>query len=431
MPICYTNLVIIFLLFLFLLFSKNTFASEPTITDFWNQKAEFKYSFSLTEANVGWTSGFDAGVHVEIVGSDWFLFTRHVLWGEAHPDCSQEKMYTEIRKSSDQGKTWSQPIPAISNTPNSPWECAATDGDAFYNSAENRWDYLFQCLGKDGKWSGCHATRNGSDPYGSFTPDPNNPVIIPGEIWSKICTNPDSDCYKLAHYPTWPIFDEGTFDIFDYQNNYYYVSFHGTDGIRGYRGVAKTKDFNSWETINHDAILDLNDAKSFNTPWDSQGPIGFGAGTIIKDQNYYYIASEAADKSLACTQGQNWVIGLFRTSDITSTNWEKLPAGNPFFTKDSFPDVNPSNLPCYPEYTRIFTTASGKTFLHVGRPSFDPTKNGIYFYELKFKPNNLSGDYNNDGKVDLADFSIWKTKYLAGQMTLVEFSTWKAGYLSN
>ena len=39
------------------------------------------------------------------------------------------------------------------------------------------------------------------------------------------------------------------------------------------------------------------------------------------------------------------------------------------------------------------------------------------------------GDYNNDNKVDLADFAIWKTKYLAGQATLVDFVTWKNAYL--
>ncbi len=41
-----------------------------------------------------------------------------------------------------------------------------------------------------------------------------------------------------------------------------------------------------------------------------------------------------------------------------------------------------------------------------------------------------SADFNTDGKVDLVDFSMWKSKYLSGQATLVDFTVWKAAYLS-
>ena len=42
---------------------------------------------------------------------------------------------------------------------------------------------------------------------------------------------------------------------------------------------------------------------------------------------------------------------------------------------------------------------------------------------------NMSGDYDGDRDVDLADFERWKTKYLAGNLTLVEFGVWKKEYL--
>jgi hypothetical protein len=42
-----------------------------------------------------------------------------------------------------------------------------------------------------------------------------------------------------------------------------------------------------------------------------------------------------------------------------------------------------------------------------------------------------AGDINNDGSVDLSDFSLWKEKYLKGEATLVDFGIWKKGYLGN
>lgn len=282
------------------------YAAMPNLSDYWNGKATFKFISKLTQENIHWPAGFDAGVHIEVVGNTWYLFTRKVDWGNKPSYCPNvnETMHIEVRKSTDEGKTWSNPTDAVTNTPNTQWECAATDGDAFYNSTENRWHYLFQCLDRKGAWSGCHATRDGSDPFGVFSPTSNNPVINPGEIWSKICDSPTKECFLLSqNAPLHKVVDEGTFDIFDYQYGYYFVDFHGFDGVNGYRGLAKTPDFQSWEVVAPDSILNRKDAQSFTTSWDSNGPIGFGAGRIKKDQGYYYLVSETADKNLGCTPG--------------------------------------------------------------------------------------------------------------------------------
>jgi len=174
---------------------------------------------------------------------------------------------------------------------------------------------------------------------------------------------------------------EGTFDIFDYQDGYYFVDFHGFDGVHGFRGLAKTRDFQSWDIVAPDSILDRNDALSFTTSWEQKGPIGFGVGRIIKNQGYYYLISEAADKSLACTPGQHWVWGMFRTKVLIATTWEHL-ANNPFFTVQNFPDQDPQPLPCNPAYAGIFTSQTGRVYLHFSRPSSNPKFDGIYLYEL-------------------------------------------------
>lgn len=404
-------------LILWLLMGRSVLALEPTVTDFWNGKAEFDFSFKLTETNMGLLTGSEGGVHIEVMDNNWYLFTRKVNWDDKPVYCGgKETMTTEVRKSTDFGKTWNIPITVV------PSECAATDGDAYYNSSENRWHYLYQCLGRSGGWSGCHATRDGSDPYGQFVPDSNNPVINSGEIWSKICDTMTDDCKKISNGD---VIDEGTFDIFDFKDGEYYVDFHGYDGKNGYRGIAKTEDFNNWTLVANDSTLDSNDAKTFMTNWDANGPIGFGAGTVLKDGEYYYLASEATDKNLVCTSGQNWVVGMFRSSNLESTSWEKLPKGNPFFTVDNFPKKDTNQLPCYPAYTRLFRGNNGKTYLHTSMTSFDKSLNGIYFYELHF-----IGDNDGNGVVDLLDFEVWKEKYLAGNSTLVEFEIWKSAYLN-
>jgi hypothetical protein len=40
------------------------------------------------------------------------------------------------------------------------------------------------------------------------------------------------------------------------------------------------------------------------------------------------------------------------------------------------------------------------------------------------------GDYNNDAKVDISDFMIWKDRYNLGQMTFGDFLVWKTAYLA-
>lgn len=390
-------------LILFLLFPSSTFAAFPTFTDYWNGKAKLKFEYKLTQENTNWPAGFDAGVHIETSGNNLYLFARKVDWNNKPDYCPfvNETMHTTVSKSADNGKTWSSPIDVITNTPNTPWECAATDGDAFYNSVENKWHYLFQCLARDGHWSGCHATRNGSDPFGEFISDINNPVITSGEIWSKICTSSPKDCASLSqNTPVGKIIDEGTFDIFDYQSGNYFIDLHGYDGIHGYRGIAKTIDFQNWEPVS--LALTKNDALNFSTVWDANGPIGFGAGKIVKDQGYYYQLSEAADKNLACAAGQQWVWGMFRSQNLSTTTWQQIPT-NPFFTLADFPNPDPTPLPCNPAYMGTFTANYGKTYLHASRPSYDPKFSGIYFYSLVPK---LAGDINLNGRVDIFDYNI-------------------------
>lgn len=366
----------------FVVFPATVYASEPTLADYWENRATFTYYKQIVQDNNKWWASFYGGSHVEVRGSTWYLFSRRIDWDNKPEYCRENLMYTEVRKSTDQGGSWSAPAQLLRNEIGTPSECSATDGDAWYNETEKRWHYIYQCQDRTGKWKGCHATRDGEDPYGTFVPDTQNPVVEPGELWSKICNSPADDCVALAQGSL--VNDEGTFDIFDYQDGYYFVSFHGWDGVRGYRGVAKTTDFREWSLVASDSVLDLRDAQQFQTSWDQGGPIGFGSGRIVKENGYYYLISEAADKNLMCQPGQQWVWGMFRTDNAANTTWSQLPKGNPFFTQNDFPSPSPTSGYCSPGYVGLFKSGE-TTYLNAGA-ALHRGVDRILFYKLVWKP---------------------------------------------
>jgi len=369
-----------------------SFGQEKVVTleDYWNQKAKWQLVRKLDLASTGWGYGYGAGAHVEIVDGIWYLFSRKVNWGDKPNYCPflNETLGTEVRKSLDKGKTWSQPINIIVPQEGKPWECAATDGDAYYDVTQNKWHYLFQCLSRNGVWNGCHLEKSGSNPMDLFTETHANPVIPARALWGRICDNPSDDCVKIPGGVN-RVYDEGTYNIFRYDGGYYFVSFHGFDGTRGYRGIAKTADFINWiagdenQGVPKDAVLDLYDTAGWRESWNSGGSIGFGAGSILFDDGYYYQISEAADINLGCTDGQNWDWGIFRSTSLTNTSWEQFPAGNPIIYSSKYPERNGKPIGCNPAYARIFKDPlTQRIYLHYTRESLDPNYSGIYFYEL-------------------------------------------------
>lgn len=369
----------------------------PTLDDYWNGTARWELARTYSLAGTGWPYGYGAGTHVEIAGNTWYLFSRKQH--DVTPGCAAlgATMGTEVRASTDQGATWSLPFEIIPPTPGTPWECAATDGDAYHDTATGTWHYLFQCLSPGSAWQGCHATRVAADPRGPFVAGAVNPVITPGSLWSKICDKPTDECVSMASPGS--VADEGTFDIFHSDPPWIYVGFHGYDGKHGYRGIAKTTDFVTWvagdpaQGVPSDAMLDSKDADGWREAWQG-GNIGIGAGSIVREGANYYSLNEAGDISLGCIPGQNWDLGLFRSTSLTATHWNPLPAGNPILYSGKAPELNGQSQPCNPAYGKLFKDpASGTTYLHYTRLSTDPAHDGIFLLRLVPRDNLLdNGD---------------------------------------
>src|SRR5262249_38397015 len=149
------------------------------------------------------------------------------------------------------------------------------------------------------------------DPMGAFTAVTANPVIQNDQLWNQICNSVTDDCSSIPG-GIGRVFDEGTFDIFQFDGTYYWVTFHGisavagTSNIRGYRGMAKTTDFVNWiagnatQGLPTDAIFDRNDSAGWREAWANNDPMGSGAAKIIKEGNYYYEIIEAFDAPGYC-----------------------------------------------------------------------------------------------------------------------------------
>jgi hypothetical protein len=359
-----------------------------TMADYWAGNARWEFVNKRTFNDPAWQ--FDSST-VTAVGNDWYLYSRTISANAACPGGVQ--LGTQVRKSSNQGASWTSPVTALTPVPGTASACAATDGDAFYDSVNNKWRYLYQCLATDGVWRGCYAERAGSDPLGAFTPVAQNPVIQPRSLWSQICNTSSDDCVAQAGGVINNVHDEGTFNIFRFDGTHFWISFHGYDGTRGYRGIAKTRDFltycaggsncGSGDATPADAIADKNDASSWREGWQAGGPIGAGHGHILQEGGYYYALIEIADMNLGCTAGQNWDFGLFRSSSLASTTWQQFPLGNPVIYSSKQVETGSTSLPCNLQYAQIYKdTATGYFYLKYHRDSTDWNYRGSYFYRL-------------------------------------------------
>lgn len=376
-----------------------------TLGEYWNGTADWQFVRKHTAATTG-VNGFYDGTSINVMpDGTWYLFSRRVAYDSS---CVGQALDTVIRKSTNKGATWSDPVVAVAHTPGTPWECMATDGSAFYNPAENKWHFLFQCL-SGGVFKGCELSRAGSDPMGAFTISPSggNPVIDQGELWTQICNTAADHCSILAGGPG-RVSDEGTYNIFEFDGTYYWVAFHGFYNPLGFRGIAKTADFQTWiagdsaQGVPSDAIHDVYDAQGWRETWGTGGNIGFGAGSMIQEGGYYYDLTEAADLNLGCVEGQRWDLGLLRSTSLTNTSWAQVPRGNPIvyssraIEQDGYFGAAGNVLRCNVSYAHVFRDpVDGIVYMMFGRRSNDPDFDGFYLYRLEKTDNALTnGDFS-------------------------------------
>jgi len=318
---------------------------DSAVEGLWRGTASFKQVLKLQIQSNGAVASsvaapilMDSGTQIlamsNLVPSSktWYLFNREFFYGAAQPaNCSTDASPSRIvvRSSEDSGQTWS-PETVIAEPDLSAGECELVDGHAFYDRDTNTWHYISQVwMGFTSSnsaaqsWHINHYTLVGRSPASRFSQDAANPVVRNGQLWAAICGTGHS-CAAGIH-------DEGTPEISFKARGYFYVTFHGISGsspISGYRGIAKTMDFHKWLThaddpadtnLPDDAIWSKRDCAHWNVRWQAAtGCVGGGHASTLFTPTYTYMLIESSDLSLACTAGQNWVIGLVRTR-VSST----------------------------------------------------------------------------------------------------------------
>ncbi|MCK5798613.1 MAG: hypothetical protein KAI47_15580, partial [Deltaproteobacteria bacterium] len=343
---------------------------------------------------------------VKVVDGIWYGFSRTLPADATHPAYPASQLYTGpipgcpatcgtvARVSKDKGRTWSAPKMVLPPTPGSAYACCATDGDTYYDRQRQEWSYIFQCMGKDGRWNACVAKRQGPSPMGLFSSAGiPNPVVTGGSLWGKICDKPTDDCARISG-GVGKVFDEGTFGFIERRDGYFYMKMHGYDGVRGYAGIARSKDLIQWEAGDPthgtpaDAIFDRDDASAWRENWIGGSSVGGGASSIVAENGHYYMTVESVDMNLACTPGQNWDVGLLRSSSLTNTRWDQLPAGNPFYYSNHRPEVLlPSGkmgpTRCNIQYTGFFQDdVTRQWYFYAARETVKTKPVLIYLYKL-------------------------------------------------
>lgn len=346
-------------------------ADPPSLEEFWNGDASFVYQRHFTTpSDDGGFLWYNVDTDIEVVDGAWYLFSREFI--VPVPAGCADSARVVVRRSDDQGKTWSDDVVVVDQKPNTPTHCAAVDGDAFYDAPANRWHFIFQC--NDGvQWAMCHAVRDGMDPVGTWAMDPMNPVVSGGDLWNVIA-------------PGAGIYDEGTPGIIDKIDGAFYVGFHGFDGVRGYRGLARTPDFDTWEPLRQ--LFGPADCPSWNVPWLPGGCIGGGAASTAIESPWTYMLIEAADISLGCTDNQHWVFGMLRTNDLLAGAFEPLPGGPALLFGTHELKSNGATPACSVQYTRLFRAEDDTIWLALSKGAVlddidaDPVA-GRYLYRLE------------------------------------------------
>ena len=338
-------------------------APATTLDGLWNGTAHFEQVGTLDWEPVPPARSAEQASWFAVHDGIWYAFNRVTL-PDAVSGCPQDHAGVVVRQSKDHGRTWSDPVSAITPGTSAAGDgCAVLDGSSYFDVPTGTWHILAQCLDRQnaGGWSLCHYSRKAASPRGRFAADPLNPVVRGGALWSRICAGGSKAC------PPGTI-DEGTPDIVGRQDRRFIITIHGFyPGARtSFRGVVATDDFHRWQVAGDglpgDATLGPADCRAW-----LRDCTGVGEGTALTMSGRLYVVVERMNKGLLCTTDQDWRFEILRTDRTQwprsgSGGWHKLPG--PALLAPS--DQNAATL-CGVSYTRWIVDRTGVYLVYEDR----------------------------------------------------------------
>lgn len=112
----------------FLLAMMETAVASASLNDYWIGNADWKFVRKWSLNDLGGATELD-GIHIEVEGNDWYLFTRKMVSGG--------KMGTEVRHATAHDilsqhvaahRVWGSPKDVVIPEAGTPWAYSATDG---------------------------------------------------------------------------------------------------------------------------------------------------------------------------------------------------------------------------------------------------------------------------------------------------------------
>ena len=176
-------------------------------------------------------------------------------------------------------------------------------------------------VGGTGGWTLAHFFCSGQSPLQAWQPNPLNPVVKNGQLFASICAEIGKHCQQGMG-------DEGTPEIVEKLAGEFYVTFHGYDYARkqAARGVARTRDFVTWETtggsaaLSGDVMFSSSDCQWAEVPWaGDHGCIGSGQASIVGGRSgyKYQVSTSALPIALPCAASSR----CFTYLGIRSLRW--------------------------------------------------------------------------------------------------------------
>lgn len=166
-----------------------------------------------------------------------------------------------------------------------------------------------------------------------------------------------------------------------------------------------------------------------------RGVLKEGFPTIIRKEeigkrNYGLYLNDEGKLHFSFQNGQGEVAGSAAETGLADGNWHKVAVVVEEGTVIYVVDGRTDGMFSYPDLT---IGGQNTAAVRIGDQGFvgDIDNLRLLNYAKIFDQKAVTGDFDGDGEVGLADLWVWKKEYLGGRMVMTDLWTWKSEYVKS